>query len=149
MINILVADEFKARISLSQIEETAQAVIENQKLEPPIALSVVVENDDTLQNLNRQFREIDSPTDVLSFAAGETDPETGETYLGDIVLSFTKAEEQAKAAGHSLDCEMRLLITHGFLHLLGYDHHTPEEKNRMWSIQDEILKPFGCSSPEN
>ena len=85
---------------------------------------------------------------MLSFPSGETDPESGELYLGDIILSFPKAEEQAIAAGHSTDCEIRLLITHGFLHLLGYDHYDEAEKSRMWLAQNEILKPFGCHSPE-
>lgn len=148
MINILVSDEFKEKVSSQMVKEIALAIITSQKLESTISVSIVIKNNDALQSLNRQFRQIDAPTDVLSFTSGETDPETGELYLGDIILSFPKAEEQAKATGHSTDCEIRLLITHGFLHLLGYDHYDEAEKSKMWLAQNEILKPFGCHSPE-
>ncbi|HLA08708.1 MAG TPA: rRNA maturation RNase YbeY, partial [Anaerolineales bacterium] len=84
-----------------------------------------------------------APTDVLSFPASETDPETGSRYLGDILLSIPRAQEQATAAGHALDSEVQLLVVHGVLHLLGYDHAEAKEKRKMWKAQEEILVQLG------
>jgi probable rRNA maturation factor len=96
-----------------------------------------------LQELNRDYLGIDAPTDVLSFPASETDPETGARYLGDILISVPRAQSQAEAAGHALESEVQLLVVHGVLHLLGHDHAKPEEKRRMWKAQAEILESLG------
>ncbi len=88
------------------------------------------------------------PTDVLSFPASETDPETGTSYLGDILVSIPRAEAQAQAAGHPLEAEVQLLVVHGVLHLLGYDHANPEEKSRMWAAQAEVLEGIGLAGIE-
>jgi probable rRNA maturation factor len=94
----------------------------------------------------------DAPTDVLSFPFGdlpsaarirEAASQPGQpTYLGDIAISFPRAKEQAAAAGHSVEAELRLLVVHGVLHLLGHDHAGPADRARMWQAQEEILKGF-------
>ncbi len=106
-------------------------------------ITIVLTDDAQLQQLNRDYLRIDAPTDVLSFPASETDPETGVRYLGDILLSIPRAESQARAAGHPLDAEVQLLVVHGVLHLLGYDHAHTEEKSKMWKAQGEILEALG------
>jgi len=88
---------------------------------------------------------IDAPTDVLSFNVDEIDPETGNYYLGDIIISYQKANEQAVTAGHEIQSELSLLIIHGVLHLLGMDHDTPESQEPMWKIQDQILSDMGLN----
>jgi probable rRNA maturation factor len=98
-----------------------------------------------LQELNRNYLGIDAPTDVLSFPASETDPETGARYLGDILISIPRAEEQAQSGGHPLEAELQLLVVHGVLHLLGYDHAETGEKAKMWKAQSEILEALGLS----
>jgi rRNA maturation RNase YbeY len=92
---------------------------------------------------NREYLGVDAPTDVLSFPASETDPETGAPYLGDILISIPYARKGAKQAGNSLEAEVQLLVVHGVLHLLGHDHAKPKEKARMWKAQREILIKLG------
>jgi len=106
-------------------------------------LSIVLTDDARLQQLNRDYLGIDAPTDVLSFPASETDPETGACYIGDILISIPRAQAQAVTAGHPLESEVQLLVVHGVLHLLGHDHAQAEEKALMWKAQAEILEHLG------
>jgi probable rRNA maturation factor len=99
-----------------------------------------------MRALNRSYLGIDAPTDVLAFPASELDPETGRRYLGDVLLSLPRAERQAKDAGHGLEAELQLLVVHGVLHLLGYDHASPDEKARMWAAQAEVLGRLGLGT---
>ena len=99
-----------------------------------------------MRELNRQFRNIDAPTDVLSFPADFSDPENGIPYLGDIIISYPSAKEQSYAGGHSIEAELQLLVVHGILHLLGHDHADPEEKADMWAAQKEILHDLGLEN---
>ena len=103
-------------------------------------------DDARLHKLNRDYLGLDSPTDVLSFPASETDPETGARYLGDVLISIPRAQEQADAAGHALESEVQLLVVHGVLHLLGHDHAEAEGKVRMWKAQMEILESLGLEN---
>lgn len=103
-------------------------------------------DNERIHEINREYRHVDRPTDVISFAF--LDHVDGEvtikgdipTLLGEIFISVDKAEEQANAYGHSLLREMSFLFVHGLLHLLGYDHMTKEEETVMFSLQEEILK---------
>jgi probable rRNA maturation factor len=106
-------------------------------------LTIVLTGDNRLHELNRDYLGVDAPTDVLSFPASETDPETGARYLGDILISLARARAQAEAAGHPLESEVQLLVVHGVLHLLGHDHAQSGEKTRMWQAQAEILEGLG------
>ena len=112
---------------------------------PAADLTVVVTGDAQIQTLNRDFLEIDAPTDVLSFPADEPDPETGRRYLGDVVISLPRATEQARERGHPVEAEVQLLVVHGVLHLLGHDHAGADEKARMWAAQADILEHLGVS----
>jgi probable rRNA maturation factor len=102
-----------------------------------------------MQEINREYRQIDRPTDVLSFPLYEPEEEfvleEEEEFvtLGDIVISMPQAQLQAKEYGHSLQREVAFLAVHGFLHLLGYDHETEEEEKEMFARQEEILKQTG------
>jgi probable rRNA maturation factor len=106
-------------------------------------LSIVLTDDARLHELNRAYLGIDETTDVLSFPSNEEDPQTGVRYLGDILISIPQAERQAREAGHPLESEIQLLVVHGVLHLLGYDHAEPGEKSKMWRAQADILKSLG------
>ena len=117
-----------------------------QQSAPDADLTLVLTGDAQIQSLDRDFLGKDAPTDVLSFPASETDPETGRRYLGDIIISVPRAEAQSIAAGHSLKAELSLLVVHGVLHLLGHDHARVEEKARMWAAQSEALTRLGISS---
>jgi probable rRNA maturation factor len=115
---------------------------------PDAELTIVLTDDARLRELNRDYLGIDAPTDVLSFPASETDPETGARYIGDILISVPRAQAQADAADHPLESEMQLLVVHGVLHLLGHDHAQAEEKARMWKAQAEILERLGLGQTQ-
>lgn len=108
-------------------------------------ITIVLTDDRQLHELNLDYLGVDAPTDVLSFPASEMDPETGTTYLGDIILSIPRAIAQAQAGGHPVEAEAQLLVVHGTLHLLGYDHATDEEKAVMWGEQAKVLEKLGLS----
>ena len=139
MINI--ESSLEPPFNLDLLEQAALAALTHQAAEGD--LTIVLADDEDLHRLNRDFLGIDAPTDVLSFPASETDPETGAAYLGDIILSIPRADAQAQAAGHPLVDEARLLVIHGVLHLLGHDHAEPDEKAKMWKAQGEILASLG------
>jgi probable rRNA maturation factor len=126
------------------IERAAGAALAHRMVEGD--LTVVLTDDAQLHQLNREFLGLDSPTDVLAFPASETDPESGALYLGDILISIPQAEAHARAGGHPLAAEVQLLIVHGVLHLLGYDHGQPEAKTRMWAVQAEVLQQIGLAA---
>jgi len=111
---------------------------------PPGDMTLVLTDNATIQKLNKQFMEIDQPTDVLSFPDGNADLETGRIYFGDVVIAIPYAETQALEAGHSLADELSLLTVHGVLHLFGFVHSDPEDQQKMWSIQDQVLNQIGC-----
>jgi probable rRNA maturation factor len=108
-------------------------------------ITIVLTDDRQLHELNHDFLDVDSPTDVLSFPSLETDPETNELYLGDILISIPRAKQQAESGGHTLEVEVQLLVVHGTLHLLGYDHASDEEKSVMWNEQAKVLERLGLS----
>lgn len=112
-----------------------------------VALSLLLTDDDQIQQLNRDFLGFDKPTDVLSFPAGEVMPGmAGELlYLGDIAISVPYAARQAAQAGHDLTAELQLLTVHGVLHLLGHDHAEPGEKAQMWAAQTAVLAQLGLA----
>jgi probable rRNA maturation factor len=128
------------------LERAAQAVLANASQPAESELSVILTDDARLHEINLNYLGVDAPTDVLSFPASETDPETGSRYIGDILISVPRARAQAEAAGHSLEAEVQLLVVHGVLHLLGHDHAEPDEKARMWHAQAEILKGLGLEN---
>jgi probable rRNA maturation factor len=130
---------------LSYLEQAAEETLRQAGLQSEADLSLVLSDEAQLQALNRQYRGIDAPTDVLSFAADALDPDSGRRYLGDVIISYPRALLQATAGGHSLRDELTLLVVHGVLHLLGYDHLEEAEKAQMWALQDAILKRLGCS----
>ena len=142
-IDLTIEQPYKARITPARLRAAARAALQHQRAQAPSELSILITGDDALRALNRDFLGEDHATDVLSFPASETDPETGAPYLGDILISIPRAQSQAEAAGHPLEAEVQLLVFHGVLHLLGYDHAEPEEKARMWKAQAEILESLG------
>jgi len=142
MINI----ESEFSIPGDLLERAAQVVLQHESQSLDVDLSIVLTDNAHLHELNLNYLGVDAPTDVLSFPASETDPETGARYVGDILISIPRAQEQADAAGHPLESEVQLLIVHGTLHLLGYDHAELDEKARMWKAQSEILESLGLGN---
>jgi probable rRNA maturation factor len=97
-------------------------------------------NDQEMKKLHEKFIGYAHSTDVLSFEAGEFDPESGKEILGDIVICYPFVVQQSQSLENDLLAEIKLMVIHGMLHLLGYDHSTKEQKTIMWQRQSEILK---------
>jgi len=138
----VASEEVKASKEL--LRRAAQATLALAGSAATSELTLLITDDERLHQLNRQFRSVDAPTDVLSFPTNEADPETGKSYLGDVVISYGRAAVQASAHGHSVQDELALLTVHGILHLLGYDHANEDKKNQMWKIQQKLLEGVGC-----
>ncbi len=135
---------------LGLIERAVESVLQ-QEGHGSSQVDVTLVDDEAIQGLNSQYRGVDRPTDVLSFAlqeeAGEGEPAvTGgpqDTLLGDVVISLPRAVQQAEEYGHGLEREASFLAVHGTLHLLGYDHGTPQEEADMMRRTEEALTPLG------
>jgi probable rRNA maturation factor len=141
-LHVHVDNLYLSAVDTEVIVRLVEAVLSAEGKQGPVNLSVVITGDSRLQDLNREYLGIDQPTDVLAFPSGEIDPDTGHLYLGDVLISYPQAERQAAAGGQQLEDELRLLVVHGVLHLLGFDHADPQERQRMWTVQDAILASF-------
>jgi probable rRNA maturation factor len=143
MITIQINKIFEELISSVLLESITEKIFTFLEIEPQSDLSILIDNDAVLKKLNRLYRGINQPTDVLSFESDEINPETGFASLGDIAISFPTAERQAIEANHPIENEIILLLVHAVLHLTGYDHNTKEEKQEMWSEQQAVLDALG------
>ncbi len=133
-----------------QISELLETAFQMEKLEGDCELSLTFVDNETIHEINQEYRGVDRPTDVISFALeeGEELEIVGADLprvLGDIIISVPKAREQAEEYGHSFMRELGFLAVHGFLHLLGYDHETDEEEALMFRKQEEILQKHGLT----
>lgn len=112
-----------------------------------VEFNIIIVDNEKIHSINKEYRGIDRETDVISFAL-EDDKSmilVGNRVLGDIYISIDKAKEQAKLYNHSLKRELCFLSIHGLLHLLGYDHMTKEDEEKMFSLQKEILDKYGIT----
>jgi probable rRNA maturation factor len=108
--------------------------------------SVIFTNNRTIQKLNKNFRNVDTSTDVLSFPSEEIDPESGIRYLGDVIISIEKARLQSLQAGKPFIDELTMLLVHGCLHLTGLDHASEDEKQKMKMHQELLLQKLGVEN---
>ena len=110
-------------------------------------ISVLVTDDNGIWAMNRDYRNVDRPTDVLSFPSSEGEELSfvPDDFLGDIAISIDRAKAQAEEYGHSFERELSFLTVHGCLHILGYDHMTDEERQEMFALQDKILNDMGIT----
>ena len=132
----------------SFVSGIVKGVLNYEEWNENFEISISFVDNQEIQSLNKQFRNIDKPTDVLSFPMlefedepkdGPADRFEGERPLGDIVISVEKAIEQAEEYGHSKEREIAFLLVHGMLHLLGYDHEDGKDEILMFKKQDDIL----------
>lgn len=113
-----------------------------------VSFNLIIVDNEYIHELNRDYRNIDRETDVITFALEDEDSiilPNDERVLGDIYISIDKASSQALEYGHSLLRELSFLAVHGFYHLLGYDHMTEEEEKVMFKKQEEVLEEYGIS----
>lgn len=141
MIHITRKVKLPSELSLFRIRQIANTTFENMCKTGDASL--VFTDDREVQQLNSEYRDIDQPTDVLSFPSEEIDPQTDSWYLGDVIISVERAKSQADATNHPFHEELSMLIVHGCLHLSGLDHYSDEEKNVMKNHQESILKTLG------
>jgi probable rRNA maturation factor len=147
-IEISVAEEFRGVVDEDRVRRATQAVLKAEGVVPPYEVGLVFTDSETVKQLNRDYRGVDEPTDVLAFnmlpqKAGDDSfvlPPDGVTRLGEIIISYPQAVEQAREQGHSPKKELALLVIHGILHLLGYDHVEPEEEAKMRAREKELLE---------
>ena len=123
------------------VKKAVEAALAYEEWEYDCEVSVTFTDNESIRELNREYRDIDRATDVLSFPM---DDEGDNSVLGDIVISLERAKEQAEEYGHSLSREISFLTVHSVLHLLGYDHETVEEDEKeMFAKQEDILNKLG------
>ena len=174
LVDIIDDQAYLASGQEKLLHEVIEAAAKYLNLPEGIELDLSIVSNEEIQVLNRDYRGLDKPTDVLSFALTEVTSEfdvdfahldlteeAEETedleetefeeeeaipqHLGDISISYPRAQEQAQDYGHSLDRELAFLAVHGFLHLNGYDHQTEEEAQEMFRIQEEVLTTYGLT----
>lgn len=146
-MSIEVNNETTAQIDAREFVDLARYVFDAMFLHPATELSITFVDEKAMSELHEEWMDLEGPTDVMSFPMdelregreGELAP---EGLLGDIVICPTVAAQQARMAGHSSEEEMLLLLTHGILHLLGYDHVEPEEERVMFTLQRKLLLTF-------
>lgn len=146
-IGIHTEQKFKDCVDEECVRKIAHEVLKAEGVAPPLEISIVFTDSETVRKLNRDYRGVDAPTDVLAFnmLPRQVDdfsfvlPPDSITCLGEIIISYPKAVEQAEEQGHSVEQELALLIIHGILHLLGYDHEQPEEEAKMRAREKELL----------
>ncbi|TYS59229.1 rRNA maturation RNase YbeY [Sutcliffiella horikoshii] len=155
MIEIDMLDE-TTKLTDEQWEDIKNLLIfavEKESVKAGAELSVTFVDNDRIQEINREYRDKDRPTDVISFAMEELGEgeieihyeEEAPRMLGDIIISIPKAEEQAEEYGHSVKRELGFLALHGLLHLLGYDHENETDEKIMFDKQKEILDAYGLT----
>ena len=151
-INVLIDQDFKAHLEAGWLAEVARQVLSAESASPDTELSLVITGQERVRQLNRDYLSRDRPTDVLAFsmlaglpvgseasAPPFVAPPDGVVHLGEVIISYPQAVIQAEEHQHPVTKEVALLIVHGILHLLDYDHEKPEEKRRMRAREKEIL----------
>lgn len=146
-MTIEINNESDIDVDLNSCRELASFVIQQLKLHPMVDLGVIFVNEKPMADLHVQWMDEPGPTDVLSFPMDELRPGVDdgplpEGVLGDVVICPQVATLQATAAGHSMMDEVHLLLTHGILHLVGFDHAEPEEEREMFKLQRSLLEGF-------
>lgn len=155
-MKISIRNEQKKILVTKELRNLIKKVLKNgltfMEFEENCEISILLVDNQEIHQLNKLHRDIDRPTDVLSFPMFEYDEdgeidisecdfgENGEILLGDIVISLERAKEQADEFGHSFEREVGFLTAHSLLHLLGYDHMDKDEETEMFELQEEILK---------
>jgi probable rRNA maturation factor len=147
-INVLIQGGFKKNLKVGWLRSIAKQVLTAQGISPSAELGLVIAGQEKVRQLNRNYRGRDEPTDVLAFSAreeGGTDsppfvqPPDGILHLGEVIISYPQAVIQAEERHHSVEREIAILVIHGMLHLLGYEHNRPELERQMRAREKEIL----------
>jgi probable rRNA maturation factor len=147
-IEIFVEEKFRGVVDVGWVKKMVRQVLKAEEVAPPYEVSLVFTDSEVVQQLNRDYRGVDEATDVLAFYmlpqmgadSSFVLPPDGVTRLGEVIISYPRAAEQAKEQGHSTERELALLVIHGILHLLCYDHEEPGEESSMRKREKELLE---------
>jgi len=146
MINIVIQiiPRFRAEVDEGNLHSVAAEVLSQEGVEEEAELSLIITDDEAVRELNRRFRGVDAPTDVLAFGMEAEEPfvsaPESPPYLGDVVISYQRALAQAEELGHAVAEELKLLVIHGILHLLGYDHQEETAARKMREKEECVLR---------
>jgi len=152
-IHIRTRRPFGKHVNPRLLRQAARQTLAHESAPANVELTILVADDLQLQSLNARFRGVDAPTDVLSFGqvapahaqdGSRVDTPEALLYLGDVVISYPRAQEQAASGGHTVQDELSLLVVHGVLHLLGHDHARRADKKKMWTAQQAVLNDLGA-----
>jgi len=146
MITIIENEVLPSFLNIEQVKSKVQQILEHLNI-PKEEITIVFDNNVGLREINKLYAGNDNPTDVLSFSLINENPETGNKYLGDIIISLDKVGSQSQENGHPYETELFTLISHGVLHLLGFDHDNDENAAILFKKQDEILKFLQVNNP--
>jgi probable rRNA maturation factor len=146
-IEVFVEERFRDSLDRTWAKKIARGVLKDEGVARPYEVSLVFTDSRTVQQLNRDYRGVNQATDVLAFymRTGQQDdnsfplPPDGVTRLGEVIISYPQAVAQATEQGHSTERELALLVIHGILHLLGYDHEKTEDEARMRAREKDLL----------
>lgn len=140
MIKVNFVNEFEFDFKAEKIiKKICKKISKIEQVKGKHYLSIIIVDNNKIHEINKQYRDIDNPTDVISFAMIDGENELPQE-MGDIFISYDKIIEQAENYGHSILREFSFLVSHGVHHLLGYDHMTPEDEKVMFEKQENILK---------
>jgi probable rRNA maturation factor len=151
-INILIDNEFKKKVTKRWLTLVAEQVLKEEKTGSNVELGILITNQAKVHELNRTYRNINRPTDVLSFYMIPEPAQKNDTFitapdniqhLGEVVISYPQAVLQARENKHAVKKEITILLIHGILHLLGYDHEKPPDEQRMKPREVAILNLMG------
>lgn len=147
-LSIQIEDPFVSLVDKDWLGKVVETTLIAEGADELVDIGLVIASDETVQNLNRSYRGVDASTDVLAFALSQPSSDEVEHFamppdkilhLGEVIVSYHQAERQAEEQHHPIERELALLVVHGVLHLLGYDHGKPEAEQSMRAMEAEIL----------
>ncbi|MBN1366937.1 MAG: rRNA maturation RNase YbeY [Dehalococcoidales bacterium] len=151
-VNISIAEEFKGKVTRRWLRDIAEQVLKSEKTGTNVEMGVLITNQENIRTLNMTYRDLNEPTDVLSFymipESEQNDdmfimPPDNVKHIGEVVISYPQARKQAEENKHTVKKEITVLLIHGVLHLLGYDHEEPADERKMKSREKAILDSVG------
>lgn len=152
-VNVYIEQRLDIPVGEDWFRDVAQKTLDAEGIAPPVEMGLVITDTETVQQLNKTYRDEDEPTDVLAFhmlpdidqehGLSFVAPPDGICHLGEVVISYPQAVKQALKQGCRVEQELALLTVHGVLHLLNYDHEQLEERRRMKAKEEEILRKLG------
>jgi len=147
-LGIQIDKKFQKYLREEWLQQVVEQILATQNIDSEVEVGLLITDDKTVRTLNKSYRGLDEPTDVLSFALTEkqpgndspfVNPPDGILHLGEVIISYPQAVRQAKENNHRVEQEVALLIIHGVLHLLGYEHDKPAKEKEMRALEKKVL----------